>query len=177
MNSKLQPTKSTKEGELLRNRAIMGAHLTSEEKRIIKTVSLIQRGSRSVFPLNKQRFLSGSLVCEQLISNGSFICSGKCKYRYENYLPLLFHCISFLQDGSYCGVRIHTGFSLLTKKEWPDECSKRAQLWQIKRMARKKRRHCIRLRLFFPEEKDSFSLLFCELSVCHYSSGSPQRSK
>lgn len=60
MNSKLQQTKNTKVGELLRNRAIKGAHLTSEEKRIIKTVFLIQRGSRSVFSLNKQRFSVGA---------------------------------------------------------------------------------------------------------------------
>ena len=88
----------------------------SEKKRVIKTVTLIQKGSGSIYSLNKD-FLSGSLVYEQLISNDSFICSGKCKYQYENYLPHFFHCISFLQDGSYCRVRIHTEFSLLTEKE------------------------------------------------------------
>ena len=63
----------------------------SEKKRVIKTVTLIQKGSGSIYSLNKH-FLSGSLVYEQLISNDSFICSGKCKHQYENYLPLFFHC-------------------------------------------------------------------------------------
>lgn len=67
---------------------------------------------------------------------------------------------------------------LSAEKELSDECSERAQLWQINWMAKKKWLRYIRLRLFFPEEKESFSLLFCELSVCHYfSSGSLPWSK
>lgn len=57
---------------------------------------------------------------------------------------------SSLRDGSHCRVRLHTEFSLLTKKELPDDRPRRAQLGQIKRMAGKN--DCITL------DSDYFSL-------------------
>lgn len=56
MSSKLQQTKNTKEGNFSQTEPLMGAHLWSEEKRIIKTVSDSKGGYRSVSSLKETTF-------------------------------------------------------------------------------------------------------------------------